>query len=98
VFVNRVYPLCHTLERNFVGQVKSNQDTVCLSIEILSQSAEPFLTCRVPNFDRKVMSVYLKVSVDVIDTYGFNMVNVDLTTVIHFQEGSLANGTVTQND
>jgi len=44
------------------------------------------------------MSVYLKVSVDVIDTYGFNMVNVDLTTVIHFQEGSLANGTVTQND
>ena len=55
-----------------------------LPIEILRQGAEPFLTSSIPNFDRKGMVIHLKLGGDVVNAYGFNMVDVDLTTVIHF--------------
>jgi hypothetical protein len=59
---------------------------VRLTVKILSQGAEPFLACSVPDFDLKVMVVYLKRGVYVIDTNGFNMIDVDLATMIHFKQ------------
>ena len=92
-FVDRLNPVRYRLKSLSVSQIKTKNDTICLSIKLVSNVSELLLPRCVPNLDLDSLIVLLIVvlSLDEIDSDSLQVIGNELALVLPPQQTSLAN-------
>jgi hypothetical protein len=83
VLINTFNPCLNSFESSFVGQTESNQNAMCLSVEILSDSPELLLASGIPYFNLKGMPIHFKLGLNTFNTDGFLVLLVHGLVVVH---------------
>ena len=91
-------PILDSFECLFVCQTERNQYAVRLPVEILCDGPELLLASCIPNPHLEGMTVGLKLGLDSFHTDSFLVLLVHGFAVVHGEQGSFADSTVTQNN
>ena len=86
MLINTVDPLLCPLERSVVGKVKSNQDTLSLSVEILSDGSEFLLARCIPDLYCEGVSIGLELGVDAVYADGLEVLQIHFAGLVDAQQ------------
>ncbi len=90
MFVDAVDPCLDSFEGLLVGEVECYDHSVCLSVELISDSSEPFLPSCVPNLDIKFLLSLFVLALDEVDSDGLDVSTGELLTCVLFEDGCLS--------
>ena len=95
--IDRSHPRAHILKGLLIGDIKGDDNSVCLFVESVCKSPESLLSCCVPDFYYEFLICFRwrEILLDVVKTEGGHMRLYELTLSVHFEERSLTDGTVT---
>ena len=97
MIIDRSHPLAHILKGLLIGDIKGDDNSVCLFVESVCKGLKSLLSCCVPDFDYEFLIGFgwRETLLDVVKTEGGHMRLYELTLSVHFEERSLTDCTVT---
>jgi len=73
VLVDAIHPGLHSFKRLLIRQIKRYYHSVSLSVELVSDSFESFLSSRVPDLNVELLISFLVFALDEVHTYNYQI-------------------------